>query len=138
MKSKNGIANYFNNCYMSVIVQSLLGTVVQRFIPSILEYPSEVASVLDSCQKTLSGENNNNSVNLSREFSLLSEKIMSIDLQKEHNDAFEFLERFIDFTISENPLSDECFTYPNFRFITKSTVGEVISHKKNIMLPIPE
>ena len=36
---------------MSVIVQSLLGTVVQRFIPSILETPSEVVSALDSCQK---------------------------------------------------------------------------------------
>ena len=36
---------------MSVIVQSLLGTVVKRFIPSILEYPSEVVSALVSCQK---------------------------------------------------------------------------------------
>ena len=51
MKSKNGITNYYNNCYMSVIVQSLLGTVVKRFIPSILEYPSEVVSALVSCQK---------------------------------------------------------------------------------------
>ena len=143
VKSKNGIANYFNNCYMSVIVQSLLGTVVQRFIPSILENPSEVVSVLDSCQKKLSGENKSNSVNLSKEFSFLSEKIMSVDLQKkEHNDAFEFLERFIDFIISENPFSDEYFIYPYFSFITclscKLTVGEVISHKKNIVLPIPE
>ena len=51
VKSKTRIANYFNNCYMSVIMQSLLGTVVQRFIPSILETPSEVVSALDSCQK---------------------------------------------------------------------------------------
>ena len=36
---------------MLVIVQSLLGTVVQRCIPSILEYSSEVVSALDSCQK---------------------------------------------------------------------------------------
>ena len=35
VKSKNGIGNYFNNCHISVIVQSLLGTFVQRFIPSI-------------------------------------------------------------------------------------------------------
>ena len=143
VKSKNGIANYFNNCYMSVIVQSLLGAVVQRFIPSILEYPSEIVSVLDSCSKKLSGENKSNSVNLSREFSLLSEKSMSIDLQKkEDNDAFEFLERLIDFIISKNPLSDEYLTYPYFSFITclscKSTVGEVISHEKNIVLAIPE
>ena len=49
VKSKNGIANYLNNCYMSIIVQFLLGTVVQRFIPSILEYPSEVVSEVVSC-----------------------------------------------------------------------------------------
>ena len=93
--------------------------------------------------KKLSGESKSNRVNLSREFSLLLEKIMSIDLQKnEHNEAFEFLERLIDFIISENPLSDEYYPYPYFSFITclsyKSTVGEVIFHKKNIPLPIPE
>ena len=110
--------------------------------------------------KKLSGENKSNSVNLSREFSLLLEKIMSIDLQKnehneafeflerlidfknEHNEAFEFLEHLIDFIISENPLSDEYYPYSYFSFITclsyKSTVGEVIFHKKNIPLPIPE
>ena len=68
VKSKNGIANYFNNGCMS-------GTVVQRFISSILEYPSEVVSALDSCQKKLSGQNKYNSINLSREISLLSKKI---------------------------------------------------------------
>ena len=47
VKSKNGIANVFNKCYMSFIVQSLLGTVAQRFIPSILANPSEVVSALD-------------------------------------------------------------------------------------------
>ena len=93
--------------------------------------------------KKLSGKNKSNSVKLLRDFSLLLEKIMSIDLQKnEHNDAFEFLERLIDFIISENPLSDEYYPYPYFSFITclscKSTVGEVIFHKKNIPLPIPE
>ena len=93
--------------------------------------------------KKLSGENKSNSVNLSREFSLLLENIMSIDLQKkEHCDAFEFLERLIDFIISENPLSNEYFIYSYFSFITrlscKSTMGEVISHKKNIVLPIPD
>ena len=93
--------------------------------------------------KKLSGKNKSNSVKLLRDFSLLLEKIMSIDLQKnEHNEAFEFLERLIDFIISENPLSDEYYPYPYFSFITclsyKSTVGEVIFHKKNIPLPIPE
>ena len=38
--------------------------------------------------------------------------------------------------------TDEYFTYPHFSFITclscNSTVAEVISHKKNILLPIPE
>ena len=68
---------------------------------------------------------------------------MSIDLQKkEHNDEFDFLERLIDFISSENPLSREYFTYPYISFITclscKLTVGEVIFHKENIVLPIPE
>ena len=52
VKSKNYFS-YFNNCYMLVIVQSLLGTVVQRVIPSISDNPSEVVSALDSCQKTI-------------------------------------------------------------------------------------
>ena len=59
---------------MSVIVQSLVGTVVQRFIPSILEHLSEVVSALDSYQEKISGENKSNSVNLSGEFSYLSKK----------------------------------------------------------------
>ena len=143
VKSNNGIPNYFINCYMLVIAQSLLGKMFQCFIPSILEYSSEVVSALDSCQKKLSRENKSNSISLSREFSLLSEKLMLIDLQKkQHKHAFEFLERLIDFIISENPFLDEYFTYPYFNFIMwlscKSTVEEVISHKKNIVLPIPE
>ena len=72
VKSKNGIPDYFNNCDISVIVQSLLGTVVQRFIPLILEYSSEVVSALDLCQKKFSEEKKSNSVNLSKKFSLLS------------------------------------------------------------------
>ena len=76
---------------MSVIRQSFLGTVVKHFTPSILECPSEVVSVIDSCKK-ISGQNKSNRINLSREILLLSEKNMSIDLQKkEHYDAFEFL-----------------------------------------------
>ena len=68
---------------------------------------------------------------------------MSIDLQKkEHNGAFEFLKRLTDFIISENRLSDEYFTYPYFSFITclscKSTVEEVTSREKKIVLPVPE
>ena len=41
---------------MSVIVSSLWGTVIQRFIPSILEYPREVVSALDSCPKIIRRE----------------------------------------------------------------------------------
>ena len=74
VKLQNGIANYFNSWYMSVRVSSLWRTVIQRFISSTLDYPREVVSVLDSCSKNLSGENKYNSVNLSREFSLLSKK----------------------------------------------------------------
>ena len=91
---------------MSVTVQSLLGKVVQRFIPSILEYASDIVSFCPRfISKKLSGENKSSSVNLSRKFSLLSEKIMPTDLQKkEHNEAFEVLERLIDSIISENQL----------------------------------
>ena len=76
-------------------------------------------------------------------FHIYRKKVTSIDLQKkEHNDAFEFLERLIDFIVSENLLSDEYFTYPCFSFITclscKSNMGEDISHKKNTVLPILE
>ena len=37
--SKSGIWNFFNNCYLSLIIHTLLGIVCQRFLPPLLRIP---------------------------------------------------------------------------------------------------
>lgn len=67
-------------------------------------YPSKVVSAIDLCN-LCKKEKESNNINQRREFSLLSEKMMSKDLQKiEQNAAFEFLELLTGFIISENLL----------------------------------
>ena len=36
--SENGILNYYNNCYISVIIHSLFGTAIAKFFPSYSNY----------------------------------------------------------------------------------------------------
>ena len=89
--SKNGILNYLNNCYISVAIQSLAGTVCQRFIPSTLESDSQLISVLNVCHNKLTTSIKDSRVNLFEEFAILSKQILDVDLRKkEHHDAFEF------------------------------------------------
>ena len=67
-------------------------------------YASKVVSAIDLCN-LCKKEKESNNINQWREFSLLSEKMMSKDLQKiEQNAAFEFLELLTGFIISENLL----------------------------------
>ena len=51
--SKSGIWNFLNNCYLSVIIHTLLITVCQLFLRSTLN-PNEIVSTLHSCRKKIS------------------------------------------------------------------------------------
>ena len=48
---KRGILNYFSNCYISVVIQSLVGTMRQRFISSTLESDSQLISAVNNVYK---------------------------------------------------------------------------------------
>ena len=94
----------------SVVIQSLAGTMCQRFIPSTLERDSQLISVLNICHNKLTTSIKDR-VNLSKEFEMLSKQILDVDLRKkEHHDAFEFLEKLLDKLITENLFVDEHFT----------------------------
>ena len=105
--SKNDILNYFNNCYISVVIQSLVGTVCQRFIPSTLESDSQLISVLNVCHNKLTMTVKDSRVNLSKEFAMLPKQILDEDLRD--HDAFELLEKLLDKLITENLFVDEHF-----------------------------
>ena len=141
--SKNGILNYFNNCYIPVVIQSLAGTVCQRFIPSTLESDSQHILVLNIFDNKLTTSIKDSRVNFSKEFAILSKRILDVDLRiKEHHDGFDFLEKFLDKLITENLFVDEHFTYRLFDIIKclscNFIAGEVIRHQKDIIMPIPE
>ena len=69
---KNGILNYFNNCYISVVIQSLVEAVYQRVIPSTLESDSQLISVLNVRHNKLTKSTKDSRVNLSKKFAMLS------------------------------------------------------------------
>ena len=131
------------NCYISVVIQSLAGTVCQRFIPSTLESNSQLISALNVRRNKLTTSIKDSRVNLSKEFTMLSKQILDVDLRKkEHHDAFEFLEKLLDKLITENLFVDQHFTYPLFNIIKCLSCNfiarEVIKHQKDIIMPIPE
>ena len=95
----------------SVVIQSLAGTVCQRFIPSTLESNSQLISALNVRRNKLTTSIKDSRVNLSKEFTILSKQILDVDLRKkEHHDAFECLEKLLDKLITENLFVDEHFT----------------------------
>lgn len=79
---KKGILNYFNNCYILVIIQSLVETMCQRFIPSTLESDSQLISVVNVYHNTLTTSIKDSRLNLSKEFAILSKQILDKDLRK--------------------------------------------------------
>ena len=40
--SENGTSNYYNNCYISVIIHSLFGTAIAEFFPSFSNYSPSI------------------------------------------------------------------------------------------------
>ena len=128
--SKSGIWNFFNNCYLSVIIHTLLGTVCQRFLSSTFENPNAIVSTFHSCRKKISSSEED-AVNLTREFNFFTENISSEDLKrKKFHDAVEFLDRLIDKLLSESFFLEEQFIFPILNMITclhfKSTFGEIV------------
>ena len=63
--SKSGIWNFLNNCYLSVIIHTLLITVCQLFLRSTLN-PNEIVSTSHSCRKKISSSEEE-AINLTRE-----------------------------------------------------------------------
>ena len=51
MLSKTSISNYYNNFYMSVIIHSILGTVIAKYIPTPANISSPVLKAFDECKK---------------------------------------------------------------------------------------
>ena len=141
--SKNGILKYFNYCYIPIVIKSLAGTVCQHFIPSTLESDSQLTLVLNIFHNKLTTSTKDSRVNFSKEFAILSKRILDVDLRtKEHHDAFDFLEKFLDKLIKENLFVNEHFTYPLFNIIKclscNFIAGEIIRHQKDIIMAIPE
>ena len=46
LHSKRGIRNSYNNCYLSVVIQSIMGTELYNFFPSELEAPTNIIRAL--------------------------------------------------------------------------------------------
>ena len=138
---KKGNLNYFNNCYILVIIQSLVETMCQRFIPSTLESDSQLISVVNVYHNTLTTSIKDSRLNLSKEFAILSKQILDKDLRKKQlHDAFKLLEKLLDKLITENLFVDEHFTHL-LRNIVKCLscnliAGEVVRLRKDIIMPI--
>ena len=102
--SKNGISNYYNNCYISVIIHSLFGNAIANFFPSSSNYSPLIQKALDVCKskircpKRVEERLNKRKlgVNLTDQLKILSKDLMGTLLkEKMHHDAIEFLENFL-------------------------------------------
>ena len=80
--SKNGISNYYNNCYKSVIIHSLFGTAIANFFPSSSNYSPLIQKAVDVCKSKISCPKRVEE-RLNKMETFLKEKI--------HHDAIEFL-----------------------------------------------
>ena len=74
--SKRGIRNSYNNCYLSVVIQSIMGTELYKFFPSELETPINITRVLWRCRNMLCPGENRRVVNMKDDFMIFSSEIM--------------------------------------------------------------
>ena len=51
--SKTGVSNYYNNCYGSVIIHSILGTIIAKHVLLPFNISSPVLKAFDECKKKL-------------------------------------------------------------------------------------
>ena len=92
--SRTGISNYYNNCYMGVIIHSILGTVITKYIPTLSNISFPVLKAFDECKKKVTLQmvkrfnKRKTGINLSKQFKIFSECLMNCSLKlKEHHDA---------------------------------------------------
>ena len=122
--SENGISNYYNNCYISVIIHSLFGTAIAKFFPSSSNYSPSIQKAVDVCKSKIRcpkrvEERLNKTklgVNLIDQFKILSKDLMRTLLkEKMHQDAIEFLgnllKHYEEYTISLVVLSAHFSTF---------------------------
>ena len=58
IRSKQRIRNYYNNCYLCVVIQSIIDTKLYKFFKSELEAPTNIVQALWICRNMLCcGEN---------------------------------------------------------------------------------
>ena len=95
--SKTGVSNYYNSCYMSVIIHSILGTVIALYIPIPSNISSPVLKAFDECKKKVTCQmvkrfkKRKTGINFSKQFKTFSECLMNSSLKlKEHHDAIGF------------------------------------------------
>ena len=141
--SKRGIRNPYNNCYLSAVIQSIMGTELYNFFPSELEAPTNIIRALWRCRNMLCCGENRRVVNLKDDFMIFSREVMHGNLNdKMQHDTFEFYENLID------KLSTQCFTVDeNFKAIFMTfakclvcgrITGNPINREKSIILSIPQ
>ena len=141
--SKPGIRNSYNNCYLSVVIQSIMGTELYKFFPSELEAPTNIIRALWRCRNMLCCGENRRVINLKDDFMIFSREVMHGNLNdKMQHYAFEFYENLID------NLSTQCLTVDkNFKAIFMTFVkcfdcgritGDPIKREKSIILSIPQ
>ena len=92
--SRTGISNYYNNCYMGVIIHSIFGTVITKYIPTLSNISFPVLKAFDECKKKVTLQmvkrfnKRKTGINLSKQFKIFSECLMNSSSKlKEHHDA---------------------------------------------------
>ena len=66
--SKQGISNSYNNFYLSVVIQSIIGTELCKFFQSELEAPANIIRALLRCRNMLCCGESRRVVNLKNNF----------------------------------------------------------------------
>ena len=98
--SKNGISNYYNNCYISVIIHSLFGTAIAKLSPSSSNYSPSIQKAVDVCKskirctKRVEERLNKRKLraNLNDQLKILSKDLVGTLLKERmHHDANQFL-----------------------------------------------
>ena len=68
--SKRGIRNSHNNCYLSVVIQSIMGIELYKFFQSELKAPTNIIRVLWRCRNMLCCGENRRVVNLKDDYDI--------------------------------------------------------------------
>ena len=141
--SKQDIRNFCNNYYLSVVIQSIMGTELYNFFPSEIQAPTNIIRALWRCRNILCLGENRRVVNLKDDFMIFLREVMHGNLNdKMQHDTFEFYENLI------GNLSTQCMTVDeNFKAIFMTFVkcfdcgkitGDPIKREKSIILSIPQ